>query len=138
MTANRAGTIRYTTDGSNPSVTTQEYSEPLLLTAATTLKFFAVDTAGTYPEVVKTESYTIKPTVQGDCTGDGIVNVFDALLTLQYAVGLIPHSMAYDVKYKTISDVAPLDTNGKPMGDGQVNVFDALAILRHAVGLDGW
>ena len=76
--------------------------------------------------------------LRGDINGDTAVNVFDALLTLQYAVGLIEHNSDSDAKYKLFADVAPLDSVGKPNGDGSVNVFDALAILRHAVGLDGW
>ena len=72
----------------------------------------------------------------GDVNDDQVVNVFDALLTLQYAVGLYQPP---DVNaFKPIADVAPLGVDGKPIGDGQVNVFDALAILRHAVGLDSW
>lgn len=74
--------------------------------------------------------------LNGDVTGDGAVNVFDALLVLQYSVGLIdPRNV---IAFKAAADVAPLDAFGKPLGDGQVNVFDALAILRHAVGLDSW
>ena len=73
---------------------------------------------------------------EGDVNGDGIVNVFDALLTLQYAVGL--YKPADELSFKSFADVAPLGTDGKPKGDGTVNVFDALAILRHAVSLDPW
>ena len=76
--------------------------------------------------------------VKGDPNNDGIVNVFDALLTLQYAVGLIEHTPDNNIKYLDSADVAPLDAGGKPKGDTQVNVSDALAILRHAVGLDLW
>jgi len=76
--------------------------------------------------------------MSGDLNNDTTVNVFDALLTLQYAVGLIEHNTENNAKYLAAGDVSPLDANGKPKGDGQVNVFDALAILRHAVGLDVW
>jgi DNA-binding beta-propeller fold protein YncE len=72
----------------------------------------------------------------GDVNSDDNVNVFDALLVLQYAVGLTYPSD--EATFKLVADVAPLDANGKPKGDGVVNVFDALSILRHAVGLDGW
>ena len=75
----------------------------------------------------------------GDTTGDGKVDVFDALQTLQYAVGLIPHSPDNIAHYQAVADVAPLDQEtGKPLGDGTVDVFDALTILRHAVNLDPW
>jgi hypothetical protein len=71
----------------------------------------------------------------GDVNNDQSVNVFDALLTLQFSVGL--YKPTDEPTFKNIADVAPLDA-GKPKGNGAVDVFDALAILRHAVGLDGW
>ncbi|NLI70908.1 MAG: copper amine oxidase [Firmicutes bacterium] len=60
----------------------------------------------------------------GDVSGDGVVNVFDAILVLRHVVGL-----------GTLSDEeeARADLNG----DGKVDVSDAIAILRHVVGLDG-
>ena len=75
---------------------------------------------------------------RGDLNDDGILNIVDALLTLQYAIGLIEHTPENNARFLAAADVAPLDSGGKPQGDGQVNVFDALAIIRHAVGLDGW
>jgi hypothetical protein len=73
--------------------------------------------------------------MSGDVNDDNTVNVFDALLTLQYAVGL--YHPVDETAFRTAADVAPLEA-GKPKGDSQVNVFDALAILRNAVGLDPW
>ena len=74
--------------------------------------------------------------LKGDVNGDNFINVFDALMALQYAVGL--YHPTEETAFKLSADVAPLDATGKPKGDGVVNVFDALAILRHAVGLDPW
>ncbi len=53
-------TIYYTTDGSNPqtSSTRTEYIDPITINITTTLKFYAVDTAGN-PSPVYTEIYTI-------------------------------------------------------------------------------
>ena len=94
----------------------------------------ATDLAGNSSSSVgRTIYYAETP---GDVNNDKIVNVFDALAVLQYAVGL--YHPPDEVMFKFVADVAPLDVTGKPKGDGQVNVFDALAILRHAVGLDGW
>lgn len=76
------------------------------------------------------------PPVRGDANGDDTINVFDALLALQNAVGL--YHPSDETAFRTVVDVAPLDASGKPKGDGKVDVFDALAILRHAVGLDAW
>ena len=74
--------------------------------------------------------------LSGDVNEDNAVNVFDALLVLQYSVGL--HYPINETAFKLIADVAPLNALGVPMGDSTVNVFDALAILRHAVNLDDW
>ena len=72
----------------------------------------------------------------GDVNSDSVVNVFDALLTLQYSVGLYqPPDL---ITFMAAADVAPLDVSGRPKSSGVVDVFDALAILRHAVGLDTW
>ena len=76
-------------------------------------------------------------TMKGDVNNDAVVNVFDALLTLQYAVGLYHPNPTDLAAFMVAADVAPLEA-GKPKGDSVVNVFDALAILRHAVGLDPW
>ena len=74
----------------------------------------------------------------GDVNGDGQVDITDALATLQYVVGLIPHNAANDATFLA-ADVWPLDPVTRlPKGDGQVNISDALEILRHAVNLDPW
>ena len=74
--------------------------------------------------------------MSGDVNGDKVANVFDALLVLQYAVGL--YTPTDIITFKIAADVAPLDSIGTPVGDGKVDVFDALAILRYAVNLDKW
>ena len=57
LTASEPATIYYTTDGSEPTVQSAVYSGPITVSADTTLKFFAVDTAGNASDVV-TEIYT--------------------------------------------------------------------------------
>ena len=59
----------------------------------------------------------------GDLDGDGKVNVRDATLTLQIAVGILK---------PTAAQTAAGDLNG----DGKVDVRDATALLRKAVGLN--
>jgi hypothetical protein len=78
----------------------------------------------------------ISGAMRGDVNGDTTVNVFDALLVLQYAVGL--YHPSDETLFTSTADVAPLDVNGLPRGDGKINVFDALAVLRNAVNLDTW
>lgn len=109
---------------------------------------FTVPVAGTYVfSLIVEDDYNdfsepsqiaVEIAFKGNVNNDSTINVFDALLTLQYAVGLYKPEQANEASFKTAADVAPLDAGGKPKGDGVVNVFDALAILRHAVGLDGW
>ena len=74
--------------------------------AAFTLRFTAVST----------------PETCGDLNGDGIVNVFDAIMGLQIIVGLIEPTPAQLV----VIDV---------VRDGDINVFDAILLLQHIVGL---
>src|SRR5690606_19894383 len=58
LSANEPATIRYTTNGSNPTMSSPTYSTPINIGANTTLKFFGVDTAGNASTVV-TETYVI-------------------------------------------------------------------------------
>ena len=109
-----------------------------VLTFSTAKTYAAIltvaDSAGNIKSVQRNIIYA--PVILGDVNNDATINVFDALLTLQYAVGLY-HPTGENV-FKYTADVAPLDAKGKPLGDSTVNVFDALAILRHAVNLDDW
>ncbi len=58
LLTNEPATIHYTTDGSEPSLGSAQYTNPIPISATTTLKFFAIDAAGN-PEATKTEIYTI-------------------------------------------------------------------------------
>jgi len=58
LVANEAATIRYTTDGTVPGMTSTVYTGPISVAATTTIKYFAVDLAGNV-EVVKTGTWTI-------------------------------------------------------------------------------
>jgi Chitobiase/beta-hexosaminidase C-terminal domain/NHL repeat len=51
-------TVYYTTDGTQPTVSSAKYTGPLAITKTSTLQFFAMDLAGN-PEAVKSQSYTI-------------------------------------------------------------------------------
>jgi len=58
LTANESATIHYTIDDTTPDVSSPIYSTPILISSSTTLKFFAVDTAGN-EETVQSVDYTI-------------------------------------------------------------------------------
>ncbi|GGA16675.1 extracellular catalytic domain type 1 short-chain-length polyhydroxyalkanoate depolymerase [Psychrobacillus lasiicapitis] len=70
LKSNKTGTTYYTTDGSEPTIHSTNYSQPLTLTENTTLKFFSIDNDGNV-ESVKTETYIIK--TDGDPTGETII-----------------------------------------------------------------
>jgi len=58
LTANKAATVYYTTDGTNPTTGSVKYTAPINITTTTTLKYYAVTATG-ISETVKAETYTI-------------------------------------------------------------------------------
>jgi hypothetical protein len=58
LTVNETATIYYTTDGSTPTTSSTVYSAPISISATTTLKYFAKDTAGN-SSAVQTAVFTI-------------------------------------------------------------------------------
>ncbi|MGN1457450.1 MAG: leucine-rich repeat protein, partial [Acutalibacteraceae bacterium] len=68
--------------------------------------------------------YAVVPntTLKGDVTGDGEVNVADALMIARYDAGLV----TFDDSQLASADVT---------GDGKVNIADALMIARYDAGL---
>ena len=66
----------------------------------------------------------------GDLNHDGKVDIADALIALQMAVGLlVPNSDDL-----AIGDVAPL-FSGISFPDGKIDIEDAFAILEKGIGL---
>ena len=58
LTANEAGTIYYTLDGTEPTTSSLVYGTPIPVTSSLTLKYFAKDLAGN-AETVKSQVYTL-------------------------------------------------------------------------------
>jgi len=58
LAANEPATIYYTTNGATPTIASPVYSGPIPVSVSTTLKFFALDTAGN-SEAVRTATYFI-------------------------------------------------------------------------------
>ncbi len=69
----------------------------------------------------------------GDITGDGKVDITDAILLLRAILGFAPLTP----EIQAVGDVAPVPgTGGRTVGDGTVNVVDVIRILRMSAGLD--
>ena len=66
----------------------------------------------------------------GDINGDGIVDIGDALLSMQISVGLVQPTSGQVVR----GDVAPV-VNGVSVPDGVIDLQDALIILKVTTGL---
>src|SRR5690606_31658238 len=62
MASESATTIYYTTDGSEPTLSSATYTSPIVVGSDTTLKFFAKDLAGNIGSV-QTETYIISDTL---------------------------------------------------------------------------
>ena len=61
LTISEPGTIYYTTDGTEPTTSSNIYTEPLTINTTTTLKYIAIDLAGNISPIY-TETYTIDTT----------------------------------------------------------------------------
>ena len=73
---------------------------------------------------------TPPPPPTGDVNGDGVVNMQDALLVLQAAIGLVPVTPLMMQQ----GDVAPF-YNSAPQPDGMIDGRDALVMLQKVVGV---
>jgi hypothetical protein len=70
-TGSGCASIRYTTDGSNPTASSTQYTGPVTISANAALKFLGIDNAGNTSSV-RTESYvidTVAPTVSANPRG---------------------------------------------------------------------
>jgi uncharacterized repeat protein (TIGR02543 family) len=139
-------TISITADGQTYKLTVAadgSFNQTITLTAERTYPIIvtATDLASNTTTVQRNIIYQLAPQtiLKGDVNGDGKIDIFDALLTLQYGLNLIPHDAATDAQYLATADVAPLDTvTMKPKGDSKIDIMDALVILQRSVNLLSW
>jgi M6 family metalloprotease-like protein/uncharacterized repeat protein (TIGR02543 family) len=131
-------TISITADGQTytPTVAADgSFSQSITLATDNTYAIVvtATDQAGNTSTVQRNIIKTTISTATGDITGDGTVDIADALKALRIAVGLETATTAQ----LAVADVAPL-SGGKPAPDGIIDIADALVILEKSVGLVGW
>jgi hypothetical protein len=102
MTVNGTATVYYTLDGSTPTTSSSVYSSPLSISATTTLKAFARDTAGNQ-SAVQTVTYTLDTTQPADTTAPNNVtnlaysNLAQTTLTLSWTASASSDVASYDV-----------------------------------------
>jgi hypothetical protein len=102
MSVNETATIYYTLDGSTPTTSSDVYSSPLSISATTTLKAFARDTAGN-SSAVQTVTYTLDTTQPADTTAPNNVtnlaysNLAATSLTLTWTASSSSDVASYDV-----------------------------------------
>ncbi len=71
LSASETSSIYYTTNGDTPTTNSAIYSEPITITADTTLKYFAVDAAGNVEEYKSTTFVIIRPSYVLAAAGSG-------------------------------------------------------------------
>ena len=108
----------YTTDGGEPTIGSQTYTEPITIATTTTLKYFSKDLAGN-SESVKTEIYSITQTA-GDIDGNGAVDLADAILALQVMAGNQPSATIF----------MEADVNN----DNRIGLEEAIYIMQRVAG----
>jgi hypothetical protein len=105
ISSNELAAIYYTTDGSTPTLGAAQYSQPLAITAGTTLKYFARDLAGNSSEI-KTENYVIDTTPpvlavstlsEGSYTNNEILNIAGTVTDNTEVKGLTVNDTAVSV-----------------------------------------
>jgi hypothetical protein len=123
-------TVTISMDGQQytPVVTNGTFQQLLGLPSAKVypITVTAVDQGGNSATVLRN---VIRPRILGDLNHDGKVDIVDALIALQMAVG----STTASDEDLVVGDVAPL-VGGVPQPDGVIDIEDAFAILKKAVG----
>lgn len=131
--------VYYTTDGSTPTTSSPTYSQPLTLTRATTLKFFAVDNAGN-AEPVRTQSIgldTTAPVTSVSCNGAACSTGWYASTPVSVALSATDNTggVGVDKTYYTTNGTTP--TTSSPVYTGPFPVAATSTVRWYSVDKAG-
>jgi|CXWL01.1.fsa_nt_gi DNA-directed RNA polymerase subunit H (RpoH/RPB5) len=133
LSADEPATIYYTTNGSTPTTSSTVYSSPISISATTTLKFFAKDTAGN-SESVKTQVYTIS-------SGSPITHMSDTTANTGQSVysGRQIHAEYVSSTSQLVGDTIDtitikLKKSGSPTGTAEIGVFNTDLSVKKSFG----
>jgi hypothetical protein len=112
--------IYYTTNGDQPTILSQQYTNPIIIDAdIKTVKAIAVKD-GCYDSEVFILALTPAPLYDGNVNGDEKIDMLDAFKILKY-----------DVKLQELTSTQKSSADANK--DGKVNILDALLIQRYAM-----
>jgi len=111
--------IHYTTDGTDPSLTSPAYTAPFTVTANTSLKYRSWDKAG---NVEATRSLALQVTPDAPPV---------ARVTLSNATGVFPLSVTANASTSTDTDPTPIASYAFDFGDGSAPITQAGASATH-------
>ncbi|HOV25396.1 MAG TPA: chitobiase/beta-hexosaminidase C-terminal domain-containing protein [Pseudobacteroides sp.] len=114
-------TIRYTTDGTNPTSTSPVYTGPITVAGTKTIKAYASKSGMTNSDVASA-TYTLAFRV-GDINGDGFINNSDVDLLKSYLLNSNTKIPVDDILW-----VADVD------GNGDINVLDLSYLQKYVSG----